>query len=115
MNQITLRKKETQIQQLIASVLACDLNNVNVIDPVVMDVKLSSDLGLVKVFVTLSGNEQKGIIALNNASSYVRKVLAKSLDWRKVPEVRFYIDEVTETGSKIDQILRQLSEENDKK
>ncbi|SYV97632.1 Ribosome-binding factor A, partial [Mycoplasmopsis edwardii] len=81
MNQITLRKKETQIQQLIASILSYDLTNVNVVDPVIMDVKLSSDLGVVKVYVTLGGNEQKGIIALNNSASYVRKVLAKSLDW----------------------------------
>lgn len=108
MNQISLRKKENQVQHLVASILMHDITNVNIQEPVVMDVKLSSDLSYLKVFVTFSGNEQKGIIALNNSALYVRKILAKSLDWRKVPEVKFYLDEVTENGSRIDQILREI-------
>ncbi|VEU62829.1 30S ribosome-binding factor RbfA [Mycoplasmopsis bovirhinis] len=112
MNLINLRKKENQIQQLIASILAYDLDNVNIINPVVMEAKLSSDLSLVKVYVNFEKNEKKGIIALNNASGFVRKLLAKSLDWRKVPEVRFYLDTVSKTGSQIDKILQQLKDEN---
>lgn len=112
MNLINLRKKENQIQQLIASILAYDLDNVNIINPVVMEAKLSSDLSLVKVYVNFEKNEKKGIIALNNASGFVRKLLAKSLDWRKVPEVRFYLDAVSKTGSQIDKILQQLKDEN---
>ncbi|BBA22401.1 ribosome-binding factor A [Mycoplasmopsis bovirhinis] len=112
MNLINLRKKENQIQQLIASILAYDLDNVNIINPVVMEAKLSSDLSLVKVYVNFEKNEKKGIIALNNASGFVRKLLAKSLDWRKVPEVRFYLDAVSKAGSQIDKILQQLKDEN---
>ncbi|RIV16853.1 30S ribosome-binding factor RbfA [Mycoplasmopsis gallopavonis] len=111
MNEISLKRKESQIHQLVADIVTNDLQNVNVIDPVVMDVKLTNDLSHLKVFVNLSGNVQKGIIALNNSSGYVRKVLAKSLNWRKVPEVHFLLDEVSQTGSRIDQILKQIKEE----
>ncbi|UWV84836.1 30S ribosome-binding factor RbfA [Mycoplasmopsis felis] len=108
MNQISLKRKESQVHQLVASIIQNDLTNVNIIDPVVMDVKLSSDLSVLKVYVNLSENVQKGIIALNSSASYVRKILAKSLNWRKVPEVRFFIDEVSATGSAIDAILRKI-------
>ncbi|WP_322910905.1 30S ribosome-binding factor RbfA [Mycoplasmopsis felis] len=112
MNQINLKRKESQVHQLVASIIQNDLTNVNIIDPVVMDVKLSSDLSVLKVYVNLSENVQKGIIALNSSASYVRKILAKSLNWRKAPEVRFFIDEVSATGSAIDAILRKIKEEN---
>ncbi|WAM10418.1 30S ribosome-binding factor RbfA [Mycoplasmopsis cynos] len=108
MNQISLRKKKIKSNIWLLAFLMRDITNVNIQEPVVMDVKLSSDLSYLKVFVTFSGNEQKGIIALNNSALYVRKILAKSLDWRKVPEVKFYLDEVTENGSRIDQILREI-------
>ncbi|WP_334686989.1 ribosome-binding factor A [Mycoplasmopsis felis] len=84
MNQISLKRKESQVHQLVASIVQNNLTNVNIIDPVVMDVKLSSDLSVLKVYVNLSENVQKGIIALNSSASYVRKILSKSLNWRKV-------------------------------
>ncbi|WP_406613515.1 30S ribosome-binding factor RbfA [Mycoplasma corogypsi] len=111
MNDIALKRKETQIQRLVADILYNDLTNVNIVDPVVMDVQLSNDLSHLKVFVNLSGNEQKGIIALNASSGYVRKILANSLSWRKVPEIHFYLDEVSKSGLKIDQILQKIKEE----
>ncbi|WP_334687395.1 ribosome-binding factor A [Mycoplasmopsis felis] len=56
MNQISLKRKESQVHQLVASIIQNDLTNVNIIDPVVMDVKLSSDLSVLKVYVNLSEN-----------------------------------------------------------
>ncbi|MFV8515623.1 30S ribosome-binding factor RbfA [Mycoplasma sp. Z244B] len=111
MNEINLKRKEARLQQLIADIVANDITNTNVIDPVVMDVSLSNDLSHVKVFVSFLNNEQKGIEALNNASGYVRKVLSQSLDWRKVPSVHFYLDEVSKNGQKIEQILASIKNE----
>ncbi|MFV8470550.1 30S ribosome-binding factor RbfA [Mycoplasma sp. AA7A] len=111
MNEINLKRKEARLQQLIADILTNDITNTNVIDPVVMDVSLSNDLSHVKVFVSFLNNEQKGIEALNNASGYVRKVLSQSLDWRKVPSVHFYLDEVSKNGQKIEEILASIKNE----
>ncbi|MHA3825699.1 30S ribosome-binding factor RbfA [Mycoplasma sp. BRA285] len=111
MNEINLKRKEAKLQQLLADIVTNDITNVNVNDPVVMDVSLSNDLSHVKVFVSFLNNEQKGIEALNNASGYVRKVLSKSLDWRKVPSVHFYLDEVSKNGQKIEEILASIKNE----
>lgn len=50
MNEINLKRKESEILNLIANIVAFDLHNVNISDVVVMDVKLSNDLSHVKVF-----------------------------------------------------------------
>lgn len=50
MNEINLKRKESEILNLIANIVVFDLNNVNISDVVVMDVKLSNDLSHVKVF-----------------------------------------------------------------
>ncbi|MEA4134216.1 30S ribosome-binding factor RbfA [Mycoplasma sp. 2045] len=112
MNEISLKRKEARLHQLIADIVTNDITNSNVIDPVVMDIQLSPDLSHVKVFVSLFKNEEKGIEALNNAAGYVKKVLSKSLDWRKVPSVHFHLDTVSKNGYKIDEIIRQIKNEN---
>ncbi|QIW62169.1 30S ribosome-binding factor RbfA [Mycoplasmopsis gallinacea] len=112
MNEINLKRKESQAHQIVADILANGIKNANVVDPIVMDVVLSSDLSHLKVFVNLSGNQNKGIEALNNAAGYVRSILAKRLDWRKVPQIVFKIDDVSANGFKIDEILRKLNSEN---
>ncbi|MGZ9762604.1 30S ribosome-binding factor RbfA [Mycoplasma sp. 394] len=111
MNEINLKRKESQVHQLIVDILEHNISNVNIINPTVMDVRLSSDLSDLKVYVNFESNTKKGLIALNNAAGYVRKILAKSLDWRKVPTVRFFIDDVSEKGARIDEILRNIEKE----
>ncbi len=70
---------------------------------------LSADLSHVKIFLRLLGSkENDGLEAVRNASGYIRKVLSKTLNWRKIPELHFYIDEVEKKAFEIDQILNSL-------
>lgn len=114
MKNINILKRESQIKQFIASIITQDLTNANIHNPTVVDVVLSDDLSHVKVYLAFEDNEVKGLKAVQNASGYIRKALSKSLNWRKVPELHFYIDEVEKQGMKIDQILEQIKKENNK-
>lgn len=111
MNNINLQRKQARVHLLVGDIVTNELTNSNIIDPVVMDVYLSNDLSHLKVYVNLSGNTTKGLEALNNAAGYVRTVLSKSLDWRKVPQVVFELDTVSQNGSRIDKILRDIKNE----
>ncbi|QCZ36628.1 30S ribosome-binding factor RbfA [Mycoplasma nasistruthionis] len=111
MNSVSLKRKESEALGLVSNILNYNITNVNVIDPVVMDVSLSNDLSHLKVYVSLYQNEAKGIEALNNAAGYVRSVFAKSVNWRKVPQIHFYLDEVSKNGLKIDKILHDINSE----
>lgn len=111
MNNINLQRKQARVQLLVSDIVTNELTNSNIINPVVMDVYLTNDLSFFKVYVNLSGNTTKGIEALNNAAGYVRTVLSKSLNWRKVPQVIFELDTVSKNGDRIDQILRDIKNE----
>ncbi|WP_429979317.1 ribosome-binding factor A, partial [Mycoplasmopsis bovis] len=39
--------------------------------------------------------------AVRNASGYIRKVLSKTLNWRKIPELHFYIDKLKKKHLKL--------------
>ncbi|WP_027121327.1 30S ribosome-binding factor RbfA [Mycoplasma leonicaptivi] len=111
MNEIALRKKETVLHNLLSKIIFENINNSNINNVTIIDVKLTSDLSFVKVFVSIDSNENKGIIALNNASGFIRSILSKSLDWRKVPKVIFELDQVSKTGLKIDELIKQIQNE----
>nr|WP_036435943.1 30S ribosome-binding factor RbfA [Mycoplasmopsis felifaucium] len=112
MKSINVLKRESQIRQLIASIITQDLTNSNIYNPTIVDVVLSADLSHVKVYLAFEDKEQEGLQAVQNASGYIRKVLSKSLTWRKVPELHFYIDEVEKQGMRINEILEQIKSEN---
>lgn len=108
MNEINLKRKESEILNLIANIVAFDLHNVNISDVVVMDVKLSNDLSHVKIFVVVESNVQKTLIALNNSAPAVKRILSKTLTWRKVPTVTFVLDAHTAQTEKIEKILQEI-------
>ncbi|VEU75684.1 Ribosome-binding factor A [Mycoplasmopsis maculosa] len=111
MKSINVLKRESQIKQLIASIIMNDLTNSNIYNPTLIDCELSADLSHVKVFMAFEDKELAGLEALKNASGYIRKILSKSLNWRKVPEIHFYIDEVEKEGQKINRILEMIKNE----
>ncbi|MBZ4195206.1 30S ribosome-binding factor RbfA [Mycoplasma tauri] len=106
---INLLKKESQIKQLVASIISENLTNSNIYNATVVDCLLSNDLSHAKFFVAFDHKENDGIEAIRNASGFIRKILSKTLKWRKVPELHFYIDEVEKKAFEIDQILNSFS------
>ncbi|MGP1451712.1 MAG: 30S ribosome-binding factor RbfA [Metamycoplasmataceae bacterium] len=111
MNNINLERKTEQLHQTIAYIINEQITNVNINGVTVIEVKLTPDLSFAKIFVSFINNAKKGIEALNNSKGYIRTKLSKILDWRKVPELTFVIDEVSIKASKIDEILRKIKEE----
>ncbi|SME88682.1 30S ribosome-binding factor RbfA [Pseudobacteriovorax antillogorgiicola] len=73
-------------------------------------VKISADLQLAYVYYRVYGDDkgeqaQKG---LESAAGYLKKKLAKSLDVRRVPELKFFFDESIEHASRIEELLKKL-------
>ena len=75
-------------------------------------VSLTNDASVATVFYTVLGtNEQKESTKKNveNASGFVRSSLGKTLEVRKVPELRFKYDESMMYGEHIDNILKNIT------
>ena len=48
---------------------------------------------------------------MNNASAYFRTELAKRIDIRHMPEIRFVYDESIEYGTKIEKIIEEINKD----
>ena len=78
----------------------------------VMDVKMSPDLGVAKVYISfmLEKEKQATFELLNQRKSEIRNLLGRRIakQVRRVPELIFYLDEVEENAARLDEILRNL-------
>jgi ribosome-binding factor A len=77
-------------------------------------VKVSPDLQLARVFYTTLGDaaaRRETSRALERATPFVRRRLGATLRLRRVPEIEFRFDEAIEHQDRIEQILRDLHEE----
>ncbi|KMS96502.1 hypothetical protein BVRB_9g224430 [Beta vulgaris subsp. vulgaris] len=84
----------------------------------ISDVEVSTDLQVVKVYVSIFGDERGREVALSGLKSkakYVRGQLGRRMKLRLTPEIRFIEDESLERGSRVIAILDKLKNENDKK
>lgn len=73
-------------------------------------VKVSKDLSHAKVYFTVfNGDPADAGIVLNNAASYLRTVLAKSLTMRTVPQLNFVHDKSLEYGNRLSRLIDEVN------
>ena len=83
----------------------------------VSHVDVTPDLKYAKVFVTrLNGvdSEQDAkqcIESLNHAAGFLKRGLAKRVDIRTIPELRFQYDKTLENGFKMDALIAQATKD----
>lgn len=80
----------------------------------ITEVEVSSDLQVVKAYVSVFGDERGKEVALAGLKSkakYVRGQLGRRMKLRLTPEVRFIEDESLERGSRVIAILNQIKAE----
>ncbi|KAK4340409.1 hypothetical protein RND71_041871 [Anisodus tanguticus] len=84
----------------------------------ISDVEVSTDLQVVKVYVSVFGDERGKEVALTGLKSkakYVRSELGRRMKLRLTPEIRFIEDESLERGSRVLAILDRIKDENENK
>lgn len=72
--------------------------------------ELSSDLGIAKIYYTFLDDYSKEEIQkeIEKASPFLRTELAKRIDMRHIPELKFTFDESIEYGQRIEKILKNI-------
>jgi ribosome-binding factor A len=77
-------------------------------------VDLSPDLHYARMHVSVFGSDDeqaKALVALNNASGFIRRLLAPRLRMRTIPEVSFRLDRSMAHAENVSRILRELEPE----
>ena len=75
-------------------------------------VEVAPDLKTCRAYISVMGNEEakKNTIAgLKSAEGYIRRQLAKRINLRNTPEIRFILDESIEYGVTMSKLIDEVS------
>jgi len=81
-------------------------------------VKVSPDLQVARVYYTTMGDEaarKQTAKALERATGFFRRHVGDRLQLRRVPELQFQFDESVGHQDRVEQILRELHEEEERR
>lgn len=110
------RRVEEQIQRILAESIRQHVRDPRVVDVVITSVKVSRDLAVARVYYApLAGTgADPGLQAgLQRAAGYLRTQLARELDSRTVPELRFLFDEQSEQTRRLDALIDEARRQDD--
>lgn len=114
-NSIKNTRINGEVQKELSSIIRNEIKDPR-IHPMtsVMTVEVAPDLKTCKAYISVLGTEEdkeETIRGLKSAEGYIRRTLAKNVNLRNTPEIRFILDESIEYGvtmsSLIDQVISQ--------
>ena len=75
----------------------------------VTSVRVSADLSMARVMVSVIAPDPLVVVrAIGHAQGYFHGQLARRLELKKVPELRFFLDETEHRAGHIDELLKQV-------
>ena len=119
MDKRRLYRVQSEIQRIISELRVDGLKDPRIDQMTsVSKVELSNDTSVATIYFSIYGSQktkEDTLSALENAKGYIRSRLAKVLEIRQVPELRFKIDESVEYSIEIQKILNKLNLESEEK
>jgi len=96
------------VREAIASLIQRELRDPRLELVTIVDVELSPDYSVARVFWRAAGNPEDVERALDHARPYLRRLLAARVRLRRVPELDFRRDTSLERGARVEAILAEL-------
>lgn len=82
----------------------------------VVEVEVAPDLKSAKAYISVLGDEQAQrdtLAGLKSAEGYIRRALAKSINLRNTPEIRFILDQSIEYGVNMSKFIDDVNRKED--
>ena len=105
------------IQEVLSDILRKEMADPRLAMATITGVKMSTDLRVASIYFTISGGENKvsaAAEAFDRARGFIKKRLARQLELRYMPELRFFHDGSFDYGSRIENLLKSVTTENGK-
>ncbi|GAM09977.1 ribosome-binding factor A [Geobacter sp. OR-1] len=99
------------VHEIVTGLLIKGLKDPRIGFVTVTGVKVTDDMHYATIYFTVIGDDEakKGTEAgLNSARGFIRREMGKKLHMRYVPEIIFRYDTSFDTGSRIDELLREI-------
>jgi ribosome-binding factor A len=104
------------IQQELAMIILRELNDPRLVGlPSITRVKVSPDLSVADVFISVmgtAGQQTAALNALRHSAGMMRTLLSKAMTLRTAPFLKFHIDQGLKKEIEILELLRKVAEEN---
>ena len=120
-NSIKNTRVNTEVQRELSNILRAGIKDPRVAPLTsVVAAEVAPDLKTCKAYISVLGDEkaqQDTIKGLASAEGYIRRELARTLNMRNTPEIKFVLDQSIEYGvnmsKKIDDLTKDLKSEGE--
>ena len=115
-NSIKNTRINGEVQKELSTIIRNEINDPR-IHPMtsVMAVEVAPDLKTCKAYISVLGEKEAKeatIKGLNSAEGYIRRQLAKNLNLRNTPEIRFILDESIEYGVNMSKLIDDVTKKD---
>ena len=109
-------KVEQLIKEQVSNIFLHKLANLQLGFITVTNVKVSSDLKLAKIYLSVFEKEKRHFVLdkINYNVGQIRTELAHRIRIKFVPELKFFIDDTLDYVEKIEGILNEINKQNDR-
>ena len=120
-NSIKNTRSNGEVQRELSNIIRGEIKDPR-INPLtsVVAVEVAPDLKTCKAYISVLGDEEsqaKTLAGLKSAEGFIRSKLAKTVNLRNTPEIRFVLDQSIEYGVKmskmIDEVTKDIKSEDD--
>ena len=103
----------TEVQRELSNIIRGEIKDPR-IGPMtsVVEVEVAPDLKSAKAYISVLGDEkaqQDTLEGLRSAEGYIRRALAKSINLRNTPEIRFVLDQSIEYGVNMSKLIDDVN------
>ena len=111
MPNVRIERLNHTYQEEISMILMKEIKDEDIKFVTITGVEVTNDLSFAKVYYTVLDEAKKETtkLALEKASSFIRKQLASKIEIRHTPELRFIYDKSEEYGSHIDDLIDKIN------
>ncbi|OLA59590.1 MAG: ribosome-binding factor A [Roseburia sp. CAG:10041_57] len=118
-NSVKNTRVNGEVMRVLAEVIRSEIKDPR-INPMtsVVAVEVAPDLKTCKAWISVLGNEesQKDTLAgLKSAEGYIRNQLARKINLRNTPEIRFIIDQSIEYGVNMSRMIDEVNRADNEK
>ena len=108
-----------EVQRELAEIIRNDIKDPR-INPLtsVVAVEVAPDLKTCKAYISVLGDEQSQkdtLAGLKSAEGYIRRELARSINLRNTPEIRFILDQSIEYGVNMTKMIDSVNKKDESK
>jgi ribosome-binding factor A len=108
-------KAAEAIREVVSMTILTELRDPRISDVTVTAVEVSPDMRQAKVYVSVMGDEAKQKLTLHglqNASGFLQAKIARRIDTRYTPRLRFVLDQGVKRSIEVSRILEEVLPRN---